>query len=226
MRAAWLWWALGGAAALLIASRAQARTVNRYAPLIDGADIEGPSLEDAPEVMPEPYDPGPIYDPRDAQARAGNRAAFFDTIARFESSTDPIGYVMLYGGGTFDNFADHPANLGWGGVPLPDEDCAAAGFGPGCVSTAAGRYQITRTTWNGLRRRIGGELPDFSPASQDRAALELLDEKGALGLVDSGRFDEAIARVRGLWSSMPRAGDQARLDKWRNAYADAGGALA
>lgn len=236
------WLAIAALAALLYAAtRSQARTINRLAPLIDGAsdDNEGEPMSD----LPAPYDPGPVYDANDARARSGNVAAFLAAIATFESAPGDEGYAMLFrppaawlplagwdGATTFADFSDHPGNLGWSGVPLPAEQCQAAGLGPGCKSYAAGRYQITRTTWNRLRRKLGfAELPDFSPASQDRAAIELIDEKLALGLVQGGYFDDAIARVRAVWASMPGANYKQRehdLAAWRQAYANHGGAFA
>ncbi len=167
--------------------------------------------------------------PEQVDQRQANVKAFLDAIATFESAVGDAGYVMLYGGGEFEDFRDHPGNLGWGGVRLPDELCAKAGLGAGCVSTAAGRYQITRTTWNRLRRSHGDTLPDFSPASQDTAATILLGEEGALQPLEAGDFDEALVRARRIWASMPAAGYGQRehsVDKWREAYTDAGGTVA
>lgn len=144
------------------------------------------------------------FDPRDYQARRNNLAAFLSMIA-FAEGTDRLhGYATLFGGGKFDSFADHPAELGWRGLPLPDHQCIAAGFRPGCVSTAAGRYQITRTTW----RRLGGKRKygSFEPDAQDAAAIDLLRENGALPMIEAGKFYDAVARVRRVWASLPGAG--------------------
>lgn len=157
-----------------------------------------------------------------------NLRAFLSSIAKHESSVGPDGYLMLYGGGHFTDFSDHPARLGWPGVRLPDEQCRAAGFKPGCVSTAAGRYQITRGTLIELEND-GVQVPDFSPASQDTLALALIQKCGALEDVQEGRFDAAIEKCRKRWASMPGANYKQRehaLDKWRDAYASAGGVIA
>jgi muramidase (phage lysozyme) len=175
----------------------------------------------------------PIYDPRDYQARTGNQHAFLTTIAASEGTDQAGGYRALYGSrsdslSTFISFADHPALQypPWPGVPLSDEMCRNAGYPPGCVSTAAGRYQIIRPTWRELKVSLG--LPDFSPESQDRAALELIRRNGALELVDAGDFDGAVARVRKVWASLPGAGygqHENELAALRGTFVEAGGVL-
>jgi len=114
-------------------------------------------------------------------------------------------YRMLYGGTLFDSLADHPANLGWPGVKLPDRMCRAAGFGPGCVSTAAGAFQIIKPTWTRVRKAggWGPYLPDFGPESQDEAGRRLLIECGALPLIERGDFDGALRRAAPVWASLP-----------------------
>jgi lysozyme len=100
------------------------------------------------------------------------------------------------------SFDDHPAVLGhWRGERLPDAMCANAGMGPGCVSTAAGAYQIIRPTWNRLKAKLG--LPDFSPTSQDQAATRLIQDRGALQDVYAGRVLQAISKCRNEWASLP-----------------------
>ncbi len=111
-------------------------------------------------------------------------------------------YGIFYGGSRFRNFADHPVNTGEKrGVPLSDAICKAAGLRPGCVSTAAGAYQIIRPTWNRLKSTYG--LPDFSPASQDAAAIYLLLESGAYDLIVQGKIEEAIKKASKIWASLP-----------------------
>jgi muramidase (phage lysozyme) len=60
--------------------------------------------------------------------------------------------------GSFESFADHPRIVGM-------ETSAGK-------STAAGRYQITATTWDFLKSKYP-DLTDFSPKAQDRAAWRL-----------------------------------------------------
>ena len=111
-------------------------------------------------------------------------------------------YSIFYGGSRFSNFADHPVLTGEKkGVPLPDAMCRASGLKPGCVSTAAGAYQIIKPTWVRIKSRLG--LMDFSPASQDMAAVELLREAGALDLIEAGDIEGAIKKSSRIWASLP-----------------------
>ena len=114
-----------------------------------------------------------------------------------------LAYQTFYGGSRFQNLSDHPViTREKQGVPLPANFCRAAGFASGvCVSTAAGAYQFTKPTWAALKSKL--RLPDFSPASQDAAALELLREIGALRYVDAGQFQAAIQVASKRWASLP-----------------------
>lgn len=116
-------------------------------------------------------------------------------------------YGTFFGGARFTNFADHPVNTGeLKGVPLKPEWCRAAGFPSGrCVSTAAGAYQFTRPTWNELRAagRWGPRLPDFSPRSQDEAAVRLLGRLGVPSHLARGDLEAAILAAAPRWASLP-----------------------
>ena len=125
-------------------------------------------------------------------------------------------YSIFYGGSKFSNFADHPVLTGEKkGIPLPDHFCTAAGLKPGCVSTAAGAYQIIKGTWTRLKNKLN--LPDFSPLSQDQAAVALLDEVGALDLIYAGDIEGAIKKASRIWASLP--GSAAQLNPKALAYA-------
>ena len=86
--------------------------------------------------------------------------ALLDTIAGTESP----GYNVLNGGERFTSFADHPRRKGAGGT-----------------TTAAGRYQFVKATWD--RAATALNLKDFSPESQDKAAwwLAQADYKARTG---------------------------------------------
>jgi muramidase (phage lysozyme) len=111
-------------------------------------------------------------------------------------------YEIFYGGTRFSDLSDHPVITGeLAPVPLPDHMCKAAGLKSPCYSTAAGAYQFIRPTWARLRNKLG--LDDFGFASQDRAALELLDESGILGLIEEGEIESAIRKASKIWASLP-----------------------
>ncbi|MBB1073645.1 glycoside hydrolase family 104 protein [Rhodoferax sp. 4810] len=133
-----------------------------------------------------------------------NIAAFLATLRQAEGTAAAVNpYAVCYGyRHQISNFADHPANTGeWKGERLPDAMCINAGFGPGCVSTAAGAYQIIRPTWNKVRAALG--LGDFSATSQDAAAVELIRRRGALEDVKAGQIATAIDKCRNEWASLP-----------------------
>lgn len=126
-------------------------------------------------------------------------------------------YHLFYGGSVFRDFSDHPVITGEKtGIVLPDAMCSAAGLGPGCVSTAAGAYQFIKGTWNRMRE-IAPRLPDFSPQSQDWAAIRLLNEIGALRLITAGDIPGAIAKASGTWASLP--GSKAQQNPKKLSYA-------
>jgi len=115
-----------------------------------------------------------------------NRRAFLDMLAYAEGTSGPDGYRTMFTGRTFDGFSDHPRIRNRGG---------------GYTSDAAGRYQFLARTWDGLTQRYG--YTDFSPETQDRAAIRLIEQRGALAAVDNGDFETAVTRVNQEWASMP-----------------------
>ncbi|MEG2263905.1 MAG: glycoside hydrolase family 104 protein [Acinetobacter sp.] len=69
------------------------------------------------------------------------------------------------------------------------------------VTTAAGRYQFLKPTWDGLAKQYG--LKDFSPRNQDLAALALIAKNGAMKNVMSGDYQGAVKKLGGTWASLP-----------------------
>jgi len=78
-------------------------------------------------------------------------------------------------------------------------------------TSAAGRYQFLEPTWNGLAKQLG--LKDFSPKSQDIAAVALLAQNGALPYVLKGDFTTAVQKSGGTWASLPSAPDSYKQPK-------------
>ncbi|MGI8638532.1 MAG: hypothetical protein ACR2MG_01045 [Pyrinomonadaceae bacterium] len=64
-------------------------------------------------------------------------------------------------------------------------------------STAAGRYQFLTSTWNGLK------MPDFSPRSQDIAAVKLMIGRRMIDPLLAGNLRLAVTRGAPEWASLP-----------------------
>lgn len=169
----------------------------------------------------------------DADTAARNERAFLSMIRHAEGTAGANGYRTRFGGGIFSNdYRDHPR------IAVQFIDRA----GRKLWTSAAGAYQFMaishiprsmpgRTTkvdtWDRIAAKL--ELRDFSPESQDRAALELIDEAGALNDVRAGRFASAVDKVRRIWASLPGAGyaqPEKSLASLESAYLQAGGQLA
>lgn len=115
----------------------------------------------------------------------------------FIAEAEGADYYTLVGQGTKNkallNYGTsrHPKFAGWKGVYNPRVNA---------YSTAAGRYQIVGSTWQGLQRK--GVVGDsFSPNEQDIAAIALIDEQGALDDVLSGNYYGFVSKTRGVWES-------------------------
>lgn len=115
-----------------------------------------------------------------------NVRAFMAVIRMAEGTADAGGYSRLFGGGQFTSYADHPR------IHVPFRNT---------TSTAAGAYQILQGTWDEIAAKY--DLPDFSPSSQDIAAVGLIKRRGALGDVLAGRFASAIQKCNREWASLP-----------------------
>lgn len=143
------------------------------------------STEAAADTWDEITDMAESIDTADANVRA-----FLMTIRAGEGTADPLGYARLFGGGHFQSYADHPRQYitrPLGGKPI--------------TSSAAGAYQILARTWDEARAALN--LRDFTPASQDAAAVFLIRRRGALADVKAGRFAEAIRKCAKEWASLP-----------------------
>lgn len=153
-----------------------------------------------------------------------NRRAFLDMLAFSEIGPDLLaksdnGYNVLYGGGLFHSYADHPNIKNTHIIK-----------GRPVTSTAAGRYQILARFWFPRKKHPGYKwqlkLKDFGPAAQDAVALQMLREQGALPHIDAGRFDKAVAACANIWASLPGAGynqHEQKIEDLRAAYIRAGG---
>jgi len=119
-----------------------------------------------------------------------NIAAFLWTIRVCEGTSGANGYNTMFTGKTFSGFADHPRIKNTASVK-----------GRPITSTAAGAYQFLASTWDSVKKALS--LKDFSPASQDKAAVLLIQQKGALDDVKAGRIANATRKVSSVWASLP-----------------------
>ena len=105
------------------------------------------------------------------------------------------GYNIMFGGGTFDDYTRHPDTVVDGGR---------------LKSAAAGAYQFMPGTYGTVKRDL--KLPDFSPSSQDQAALELMRRRG----VDPDRDPLTPQNVNKLspeWAAFPTLQGQSYYPK-------------
>lgn len=115
-----------------------------------------------------------------------NVKAMLAVIRKGEGTSDSKGYQRIFGGQLFSSFTDHPR------VTVKKN---------GYTSSAAGAYQFLISTWDETKRVMG--LKDFTPASQDLAALGRIAARGALDDVIAGRFVVAIKKLGKEWASLP-----------------------
>lgn len=113
-----------------------------------------------------------------------------------------VAYRTRFGGDTFDSYADHPRTL------VRKQ---------GIASTAAGRWQFLERTWDGLVRQYG--FADFTPESQDEAAVALIAERGALDDIRAGRFETAVRKIAQVWASLPESPYGQPTISWQRARA-------
>lgn len=119
-----------------------------------------------------------------------NVQAWLRLIRWCEGTAGPDGYRTMFGGGLIEDFEDHPRRAitrKLGGKPI--------------TSTAAGAYQFLEGTWDECVKAL--DLPDFSPGSQDVAALYLTKRRRALSDVIGGRWGTAIELCNKEWASLP-----------------------
>jgi muramidase (phage lysozyme) len=123
--------------------------------------LEGFQQPEEPVISPESKEPvGYNISPTVPDSGLSIPAqSFLDSIASAESGGD---YNIIVGGQRFEDFTEHPNIVG-----------VVTKEGP---STAAGKYQITKQTWNYLKSKYS-DLSDFSPQNQDKAAYYLAKER-------------------------------------------------
>lgn len=108
----------------------------------------------------------------------------FLMLITFTEGTDrqKTPYNELFGFTNFEGFAKHPEIL-----------IKASNYS----STAAGRYQILKGTAKMLK------MKDFTPESQDLAAIKLIKNAKAYDDVIAGNWEKAIEKTNKVWASLP-----------------------
>jgi muramidase (phage lysozyme) len=120
--------------------------------------------------------------------------AFLATIRWAETGTSGIeSYRQLVFSGTFNGFSTHPLK----------KQCASIN-GKQVCSTAAGAYQMLDKSWYDLAPKLN--LKDFSPASQDKMAVEYIRRNNAIADIEAGNFEAAASKVGKIWASFPNNG--------------------
>lgn len=112
-----------------------------------------------------------------------NVQKFLYLITKTEG-TDKQGtpYNELFGYENFNDYSKHP-----------NKRITKNGY----TTTAAGRYQILKKTYDSLG------MKDFTPRSQDLAAIQLIKNNGAYNDVVNGDFVSAIKKTNRIWASLP-----------------------
>ncbi|HHA2690813.1 TPA: glycoside hydrolase family protein [Stenotrophomonas maltophilia] len=162
------------------------------------------------------------------EAGGTNVLAFLDMLAWSEGTstsqaTKDQGYDVIVTGAdrkpeTFADYSVHPFSKGRKSKAINSK---------GLTSNASGRYQFMLKDYGHYRALL--KLPDFAPLSQDRWAIQLIRERRALSLIQAGKIEEAIGRVRNIWASLPGAGygqPEHGLADLLAVYRKAGGAVA
>jgi len=119
-------------------------------------------------------------------ALSANERGWLQAIRHAEGTAGSNGYATTFGYQTFDPAKGHPRRVVKSG---------------GYASDAAGAYQFLSTTWDGVNRQMGTSSADFSPAAQDRAALQLIRNRGVDPTQAISR--EGVAKLAPEWASLP-----------------------
>jgi len=121
---------------------------------------------------------------------SANLNAFLFMVRWAEGTSGPDGYRTLVGGELFNDFSDHPRKI------------KSITFGNTSLnSSAAGAYQFLQATWDRCKAALN--LADFSPENQDRAAIYLIGQRGALPDIEQGDLRKALEKCSWEWASLP-----------------------
>ena len=170
---------------------------NSFVSASDARGMSNPALNWQQRHSGQPLPAGGGVTPEQAYfaslANNQNAKKYLDAIAKAEGTAGYMnaGYNTAFGGAQFADMSDHPRIL----RPFQQTD------GSWNKTSAAGRYQFTQQSWDEAAAALG--LTDFSPRSQDMAALWLIQRAGQLKNVLSGNYMAATNGLGGVWASLP-----------------------
>ena len=141
-----------------------------------------------------------------------NVRKFLDLIS-YTEGTQGNGYRTAFGGGQLRSLNDHPRYL----KTFKQTD------GTLNKTSAAGRYQFLKGTWDNVARQYG--LKDFSPHSQDLGAVALLFGRDAIPALLKGDFQTAVRRTGAEWASLPSSNYKQNKRSWDNVNKFLGGKI-
>jgi len=148
-----------------------------------------------------------------------NVKAFMTMIRKCEGTNHKDGYRFMFGSTyakpvLMESMADHP-------MKMFDYTNKA---GKKLKTSAAGAYQITKSTWLVLRNQL--DLTDFSEHSQDLCCVELISQCNVLQKLMDGKFIESLDGCKKTWASLPGSGNdqpEKTLETVKRYYVEAGG---
>ena len=140
--------------------------------------------------------------------------AFFALISSSEGTQGDYG--VFYGGVSFSDFSTHPCELRADGTRLIAPVLLPDGKN---FTTAAGKYQITLSTWNAY----GGtaHYGSFDSSAQDACCADILANCGAMAQIDAGDVTGAQSTLSSQWASFGAS----TLEANNAAFVAAGGTM-
>lgn len=147
------------------------------------------------------------------QALANPNVRKFLDLISYTEGTQGNGYRTAFGGGKLNSLNDHPRYL----KTFKQTD------GTLNKTSAAGRYQFLKGTWDNVARQYG--LKDFSPHSQDLGAVALLFGRDAIPALLKGDFQTAVRKTGAEWASLPTSNYKQNKRSWDNVNKFLGGKI-
>lgn len=147
------------------------------------------------------------------QALANPNVRRFLDLISYTEGTQGNGYHTAFGGGRLSSLNDHPRYS----KSFRQTD------GKMNKTSAAGRYQFLKGTWDNVARQYG--LKDFSPQNQDLGAVALLFGRGAIPALLKGDYQTAIRKTGAEWASLPTSNYKQNKRSWDNVNKFLGGKI-